>query len=113
MHRFSWPSNVPDEGTILPHASPGTRAPLKPLWLLWWIPPVVLALLGHFIDPVEYMRSGARAYSTLRSISGCLFLAAFGYIPALILFRTLLAMIRAWRRSRRDTSASSSYEPTL
>jgi hypothetical protein len=68
------------------------------LWLLWWVPPIVLALLGRLMDPVGYMRTGASAYKTLESISGCLFLAAFGYIPAMILLRTVLAIIRAWRR---------------
>jgi hypothetical protein len=58
----------------------------------------VLALLGRIVDPVGHMRTGASGFKTLEFISRCLFLAAFGYIPAMIVLRTMIAIVRAWRR---------------
>jgi hypothetical protein len=47
------------------------------------------------------MRSGASGYKTLYFVSGSLFLAAFGCIPAMIVLRVLLAIVRAWSRNEK------------
>jgi hypothetical protein len=48
--------------------------------LLWWVPPIILALAGRFIDPAGTIRTGDVEYSRREAISYWFFAAAFAYV---------------------------------
>jgi hypothetical protein len=68
-------------------------APPKPArhlrMLLWWLPPLMFALAGRFVDPVGTIRTGDVEYSRREAISYWLFAAASAYVLISLLSRAI------------------------
>jgi hypothetical protein len=73
--------------------------------LLWYVPPVILAIAGGITDPANMgMRTGDPSYWPFYIGSQWLFLIAIAYIPVFLFTRLLLRMVRLLSRLRKERS---------